>query len=58
MSRMFASLLYGRSLPAGNVEKSVEYLKNAVAINPTVIASRLELAKSYAAAENWPLARS
>jgi len=56
--RLFASVLYGRSPPSGNLEKSIEYLKKAVSLNPEVIASRLELAKSYIAAENWPMARS
>jgi tetratricopeptide (TPR) repeat protein len=56
--RLFASVLYGRSPPSGNLEKSIDYLKKAVALNPEVIASRLELAKSYIAAENWPMARS
>jgi tetratricopeptide (TPR) repeat protein len=56
--RMFASFVYGRSVPAGTLEKSVEYLRKAVALNPTVIVSRLELAKSYVAMENWPLARN
>jgi len=32
-------------------------LRKAVALDPTVIASRLELAKSYVAVENWTLAR-
>ncbi len=57
-SRLVASVVYGRSLPSGNLEKSIEYLKKAVALNPDVIVSRLELAKSYIAAENWPMARS
>lgn len=57
-SRWVASVLYGRSLPSGNLEKSIEYLRKAVALNPDVIVSRLELAKSYIAAENWPMARS
>jgi tetratricopeptide (TPR) repeat protein len=56
--RVFASLVYGRSIPAGTIEKSIEYLRKAVALNPTVIVSRLELGKSYIAAENWPLARN
>jgi tetratricopeptide (TPR) repeat protein len=56
-SRLFASVLFGRSPPSGNLETSIEYLKKAVALNPHVIASRLELAKSYIAAENWSLAR-
>ena len=57
-SRLFASVLFGRSLPSGNLETSIEYLKKAVTLNPHVIASRLELAKSYVAAENWSMARS
>jgi tetratricopeptide (TPR) repeat protein len=56
--RALASLFYSRSIPTGSLEKSIDYLAKAVALNPTVIASRLELAKSYAAAENWPLARN
>lgn len=58
MSRMFASVLYGRSLPGGSLEKSIEYLKKALHINPNVIASRLELARSYAAADNLGQART
>ena len=58
MSRMFASVLYGRSLPNGSVEQSIEYLKRALRLNPNVIASRLELARSYAAVENFPQARA
>jgi tetratricopeptide (TPR) repeat protein len=57
-SRLFASVVFGRSPPSGNLETSIEYLKKAVALNPSVIASRLELAKSYMAAENWSKARS
>ena len=56
-SRLFAAVLYGRSIPRGSFESSIDYLKRAIALNPTVIASRLELARSYAAIENWPLAR-
>ena len=58
MSRMFASVIYGRSLPRGSMEKSIEYLKKAIALNPTVIASRLELARTYVAVENFPSARN
>lgn len=57
MSRMFASVLYGRSLPNGSLEKSIEYLKKALSFNPNIIASRLELARSYAAVEDFPQAR-
>lgn len=58
MKRMFASVFLGRSPPTGTVEQSIEYLKKAVSLNPTVIVSRLELAQSYAALENWPTARN
>ena len=58
MSRMFASVLYGRSLPAGSMGESIEYLKKAITINPTIIISRLELARTHAALEEWPAARS
>jgi tetratricopeptide (TPR) repeat protein len=57
MKRAFAAVFWGRSLPNGTVEKSIEHLTKAVSLNPTVIVSRLELAQSYVAAENWPLAR-
>jgi tetratricopeptide (TPR) repeat protein len=58
MSRALASVLYGRSLPQGSMEKSVEYLKKAIALNPTVIVSRLELANTYMAMEDFPAART
>lgn len=58
MSRIVASVVYGRSLPAGSMEQSVEYLKKAITLNPTVIVSRLELARTYIAMEDWPAARS
>jgi len=57
-SRMFASMLYGKSLPKGSLEKSIEFLKKAVALNPTVIVSRLELARSHAATSDWQAARA
>jgi tetratricopeptide (TPR) repeat protein len=57
-SRAVASLLYGRSLPSGTVEKSIEYFKKAVALNPTVIVSRLELARTHVAKEEWEAART
>jgi tetratricopeptide (TPR) repeat protein len=56
-SRMVASVLYGRSVPPGSLDRSVEYLRKAVTLNPRVIASRLELARSYVALEDWPMAR-
>ena len=58
MSRVFASVLYGRSLPEGSMDQSVEYLEKAVALNPKVIISRLELANSYIAVEDFPAARA
>ena len=57
-SRVLASVIYGRSLPNGSVEKSIEYLKKAVALNPRTIVSRLELARSYVAKEEWEPART
>jgi tetratricopeptide (TPR) repeat protein len=56
-SRVFASVLFGRSLPQGSLEKSIEYLEKAVMLNPTVIVSRLELAQSYMAKEDWEAAQ-
>jgi FimV-like protein len=58
MSRVVASVLYGRSIPNGTLEKSVEYLRKAVALNPSVIVTRLELARTYVAMGNWPEARN
>lgn len=55
-SRMVASVLYGR-VPAGSLEKSVEYLRKAIELNPTVIVSRLELARTHAARGEWEPAR-
>jgi tetratricopeptide (TPR) repeat protein len=57
-SRVFASLVYGRSLPQGSLEKSIEYLKKAIALNPAFIISRLELARSHVAKEQWEPARA
>lgn len=57
-SRVLASVLYGSSPPNGNLEKSIEYLKKAVALNPTDIVSRLELACSHVARKKWPQARA
>jgi tetratricopeptide (TPR) repeat protein len=56
-SRALASVLYGQSVPTGSLEKSVEYLKKAVELNPTVIVSRLELARSHVARDEWEPAR-
>src|SRR5258706_238944 len=57
-SPMLAPGVFGKSVPQGSVEKSIEYLKKAVALNPTYIASRLELARSYVAKKEWPAART
>jgi len=57
-SRVFASVLYGQSVPTGSLEKSIEYLKKAVELNPTVVVSRLELARSHIAKEEWEPARA
>jgi tetratricopeptide (TPR) repeat protein len=57
-SRIFASVLYGKSLPKGSLEKSIEYLTKAVALNPTIIVSRLELARSHIAKAQWQAARA
>ena len=58
MSRIFASVFSDRFIPNGSLDESIDYLNRAVTLNPTVIASRLELAKSYLAAEEWPSARN
>jgi tetratricopeptide (TPR) repeat protein len=57
-SRMFASIIYRQSIPVGSMEKSIEYLNKAIALNPTVIVSRLELARSYMEVENWSSAQN
>jgi len=56
--RMFASLWYGRSVPRGDLEKSMEFLKKAVSINPNVIVSRLDLARTHVARHEWAAARA
>ncbi|MGH7928877.1 MAG: hypothetical protein ACREQV_13905, partial [Candidatus Binatia bacterium] len=56
--RVVASLWYGRPLPKGDLDKSVEFLKKATSLNPNVIVSRLELARSHAAREEWAAARA
>jgi Tfp pilus assembly protein PilF len=45
-------------VPTGSLEKSVEYLKRAVELNPTFIVSRLELARSHVARAEWEPARA
>ena len=56
-SRVFASVVYGQ-VPKGSLEKSVEYLQKAVELNPTVIVSRLELARTHVARGEWEPARA
>lgn len=56
-SRVLAPVLYGQAVPTGSLEKSVEYLKRAVDLNPMFITSRLELARSYIARSEWEPAR-
>jgi tetratricopeptide (TPR) repeat protein len=56
--RILAGVFYGRSLPTGSLQQSIEYLKKAVALNPTAIISRLELARSYIAVEDFADARA
>lgn len=58
MSRVFASVVLWRSIPQGTLDKSIDYLHKAVSLNPTVIATRLELARTYMATEQWSLARN
>ena len=58
MKRALASVLLWRPLPSGSMEKSVEYLKKAIALDPGVISHHLELAKTYVAMNHWHLARS
>ncbi len=57
LSRVFASVVLWRSVPRGALEKSVEYLKRAISLNPTVIMHRLELGKTYLAMGKWDFAR-
>jgi len=56
--RMVASLWYGRALPRGDLEKSMEFLKKAVSINPNVIVSRVELARTHISRHEWAAARA
>lgn len=57
MSRFLAQTILWRSVPKGSFEKSEEYFKKALSINPDVINHRLELAKTYVAMGKWNLAR-
>ncbi|MCH7570796.1 MAG: hypothetical protein IH919_09575 [Deltaproteobacteria bacterium] len=57
MSRLLAQTILWRSVPKGSFEKSEEYLKKALSINPDEINHHLELAKTYVAMGKWNLAR-
>jgi tetratricopeptide (TPR) repeat protein len=57
-SRVFASMFYGQSVPTGSLEKSVEYLKKAIELNPQIIVSRLELARTHVARGEFEPARA
>lgn len=58
MKRIVASVVLWRSVPHGNMEKSAQYLRKAISLNPAVISHYLELARTYAAMGKWELARS
>lgn len=58
MKRLFTSAVLRRSVPRGSMEKSVEYLKKAISLNPTAISHHLELAKTHMAMGNSELALS
>ncbi len=57
MKRMVVAVLYWDSVPKGKLQKSVEYLREAISLNPTVIVSHWELAKTYVVMQKWQLAR-
>ncbi len=57
MSRLLSVAVLWRSVPKGSLEKSVEYLKKAISLNPTVISHHLELAKTYIPMGQLELAR-
>jgi tetratricopeptide (TPR) repeat protein len=58
MSRMLATLVLRRTVPEGSMEKSEEYFQKAISLNPTVIAHRLEMAKTSIALAKWQQART
>ncbi len=58
VNRLLSVAVLWRSIPKGSLEKSVEYLKKSVSLNPTVISHHLELARTYVAMGNYQLARS
>jgi tetratricopeptide (TPR) repeat protein len=57
MRRVLANLILWQSVPDGSLEKSVDYLNKAIAINPRVISHHLELGRTYMALGQWQLAR-
>ncbi len=57
-SRMLASAFLWRSIPKGDLNSSADYLKKAIALNPTVISHHLELAKTYIDQGKFDLARA
>ncbi|HEY1372987.1 MAG TPA: hypothetical protein VGH50_11000 [Candidatus Binatia bacterium] len=57
-SRVFASAFLWRSVPRGDLNTSADYLKKAIALNPTVISHHLELAKTYIDLGKTDLARA
>ena len=57
-SRVFASAFLWRSIPRGDLNTSVDYLKKAIALNPTVISHQLEIAKTYIDLGKYDLARN
>jgi tetratricopeptide (TPR) repeat protein len=57
MSRIMVQTILWRTIPKGSFEKSKEYLKKAVSLNPDAINHHLELAKTYIAMSKWDLAR-
>jgi tetratricopeptide (TPR) repeat protein len=57
-SRLLASAFLWRSIPQGDLNKSVEYHKKALALNPTVVSHHLEMGKTYIDLGKWDLARA
>jgi len=58
MSRLLSVAVLWRSVPKGNLEKSVEYLKKALSFNPTVISHHLELARTLVGMGQYQPARN
>ncbi|MFQ5682283.1 MAG: tetratricopeptide repeat protein [Candidatus Binatia bacterium] len=56
-SRFLASVVLWRSVPKGTLKKSVEYLKKSLSLHPAIIASHLEIARTYMAMHEWRIAR-